>query len=75
MIDLNLFLNRFYAYRIRVPILKYVIYLQSPKPDSMQPIKFILVAEDDLDDQQLLQTVFREKKYFTPLRFVNNGIN
>lgn len=40
----------------------------------MHPKEFILVAEDDLDDQQLLQTVFKEKKYLTPLRFVNNGI-
>ena len=32
------------------------------------------MAEDDHDDQQLFQTVFKERKYLTRLRFVNNGI-
>lgn len=36
--------------------------------------KFILVAEDDYDDRQMLQSVFTEKKYDTPLEFVGNGL-
>ena len=34
---------------------------------------FILVAEDDEDDKNMLQTVFKERKYDTPLEFVSNG--
>src|ERR1700743_1508020 len=35
---------------------------------------FILVAEDDSDDKFLLQTIFEEKGYDTPLAFVSNGV-
>jgi CheY-like chemotaxis protein len=40
----------------------------------MKQKDFILVAEDDQDDQQLLQNVFTEKQYAVPLQFVANGI-
>lgn len=36
--------------------------------------KFILVAEDDVDDRLLLQTAFDEKGYTEKLEFVDNGI-
>jgi len=35
---------------------------------------FILVAEDDSDDKFLLQAIFEEKGYDTPLEFVSNGV-
>ena len=35
---------------------------------------FILVAEDDIDDQQMLQSIFLEKDLDIPLRFVGNGL-
>ena len=36
--------------------------------------EFILVAEDDLDDRFMLQTVFEEKEIKARLEFVNNGL-
>lgn len=36
--------------------------------------KFILVAEDDVDDRLLLQTAFDEKGFTDKLEFVGNGI-
>ncbi|KAI9432814.1 response regulator receiver protein [Russula earlei] len=35
---------------------------------------FILVAEDDSDDKFLLQAIFEERGYDTPLEFVSNGV-
>jgi two-component system response regulator len=35
---------------------------------------FILVADDDEDDKEMLQSVFTERKYNTPLEFVSNGL-
>jgi len=40
----------------------------------MNKIRYILVAEDDTDDKNLLQAVFDECQYDVPLQFVSNGL-
>ncbi len=35
--------------------------------------KFILIGEDDLDDQEILQEIFSKMDNSVPLVFVNNG--
>ena len=40
----------------------------------MIPLPFILAAEDDEDDQMLLQNVFEEDGYKAKLEFVGNGV-
>ena len=45
-----------------------------PKPLTMLKQNFILVAEDDNDDRQMLLSVFKARNIETPIEFVGNGI-
>jgi two-component system response regulator len=35
---------------------------------------FVLMADDDMDDKNMLQVLFEERKYETDIEFVNNGL-
>ena len=63
---------------LRLSVLTQKIVPQNPPPNEKTPLKtnrkFILVGEDDIDDQEFLKEIFAAIDNSFELFFVNNGV-